>query len=160
MSDVQFCFPIPQLPTCRSQQARNSCPLPTLLRYVKPMQLTWDHLSFALTYLLRTSSNLDCTETPRLQDKMHNVVNSNRSTISNPMLTWKIKLWNSGMNQFSGAATRDLAMIMKSIPITPSFLKFNLQKWSHHDFVTVAYVVRAKSNLKNAKCNYNILLIF
>lgn len=124
----------------RTWQTHNSCPLPTMLRYVKPMQSVWVHSSFALTFLLRTSRNLDCNKTPRLQNKTHNLINSNHSKISNPMLTWQTMLWNSGMSQFSEAATGDLAMVMKSIPIILSFLMFSLQKWRHHDFAIVAYM--------------------
>lgn len=109
------------------EASRHTMPA-SLLGYVKPMQLTSDYLSFALTYLWRTSRNLDCTKTSWLQNKMHNMVNSNHSTKSNPMLTWKIMLWKSSMNQSSGAATSDLAMIMKSIPTTLPFLNFQPSK--------------------------------
>lgn len=132
---------------CSCAEPSRHTTLASLLGYVKPMLLTSDYLSFALTYSWRTSRNLGCTETSRLQNKMHSMVNFNHSTKSNPMLTWKIMLWKSSMSQSSGAATSDLAMIIKSILTTLLFLNFNLQKRSHHDFVMVAYTVTAKSNL-------------
>lgn len=85
-------FPHSAVAHVQKPQAPNSCPPHTLLGYVKRLQLTWDHLAFPLTHLLRTSRNLDCPETPGLQNKTHNMVNSNRSTKSNPMLTGKIML--------------------------------------------------------------------
>lgn len=84
--------------------------LPTALRYVKLMQLSCYHLSFALTDLLRTSRNLDCTETPRLQNKVHNMLNSNHSTKSNPTLTWTIMLWNTGMNSYTNSLVQPPGM--------------------------------------------------
>lgn len=99
----QFCFPVLQLPMHRSRQRHNSCPLHTWPRYVKPTQSTCYHLSFALAYLLRISRNLDCTETPRLQNKVHNMLNSNHPTKSNLILTWTIMLWNSGMNSYTNS---------------------------------------------------------
>lgn len=137
-------------------QPHNSCPLPTMLRYVKPMPSVWVHLSFALTLLLRTSRNLDCNKTPRLQNKIHNLVNSNHSKKSNPMMTDSaLKQWHEPILWGSHQRPRN-CYEMHSNYFVISYDQASKMETSQFCYGSIH--VHIKFNLNIAKCKNNTLL--